>query len=610
MRLFNRLEHDNRLRRKEIEREIAVPVFLKTLKPIVRRSMKKYFVVGGDSETFEGKPFTLQFSHSKGKDVSVLWVDEKNTTKEFLKYCDGLLNLTDQDITIWVHNLSYDMISFFFPLQDIFLSEKFDFKLERGWQLSGVYSNVVFARLEKAGRTIWILDTFAYFKTSLEKLALIHCPDLPKKAFPKGLGEKKFGKDDKEFIEYAERDSIITEIVGEYILAQHYESGITVAVSAPHFSSKIFRKEFLKKPIPLPSKAITFSAIKSYHGGKNNCTKEMGFYPNVYSLDIVSAYPDAMRQLPSFSNKALYRQVQANDCEAITEVPDCGIYRISGNVRECDWPIIFDHNFKKVTGEIKWIWVTGYELNEALLQGEIQLTDLYGYYYAKDEDLEPSPFVDFVDHFFSLKDNAGSKAQRDFAKLCLNSLYGKFIQTTKERDAETEFTYDVDAECLKETVRTAGGLFNPFIATLITGYVRAKIHNIEHKYRAIHTATDGVFSFKKPLKESKELGGLKIECKGDLLLLRNKLYIFYVDGKDLTKEDKEKYIKSAVFNDKYIIKYALHGFHGKVYELEKMYVTGQREYTYTHVNKLRESKRRKLDVNRFEKRKGSLNLGD
>ena len=119
------------------------------------------------------------------------------------------------------------------------------------------------------------------------------------------------------------------------------------------------------------------------------------------------------------------------------------------------------------------------------------------------------------------------------------------------------------------------------------------IHKYEHKYKSIHTATDGIICFKKNVKNFKEnnnLGGIKIENEGDVLIFRNKLYIIYNKNKE-------------------IIKYALHGFHSNVETLEEMYKKGINEYEYVKVNKLRESNRRNLQVNKFEKRIATLKGG-
>ena len=558
-------------------------------------AIKNYVSIGADTETFNGQPFVMQFASKSLKLEKFIWCNGKTSTRKFLEFCDSL---DIGNYVMWFHNLDYDMVSIFYDRHIILKNEEFSFEAH-GWTVEGVYSSICFANLKKGNKVIHIRDTFAYYKTSLAKLADMFCPELPKLSKPKELGDKIYTADDKEFCEYAMRDSVITDVVGRYILERHSEYGIGLSVSAPHFSANVFRTKFMTKDIPLPSKGKIYSALLSYHGGKNNLTVPYGWYQNVTLLDIASAYPAAMAELPSFYQRENYHLIEGG--KLTDELPRYGIYRISGVAKKCQWPILYDSAFHPIEGEFTDIWTTGPELNEGLRNGELEISKVYGYFYDDVADKNESPFKGFAETFYSLKDKQGiQKTERDFYKLILNSLYGKFIQSRGEKD-HLSYYYDLDKMKLnKEKMIIAGGLFHPFIATLITGIVRANIHKLEHKYLSLHTATDGIFTMAKNCKEKPGLGGLKIEAKGDLLIFRNKLYILY--------SSRESHLPSRVFKGKYICKYALHGFRGSVYDLEKIYVTGNPTYEYKKVNKLRESLRRGLDVNKFETQQGSLNL--
>jgi hypothetical protein len=125
---------------------------------------------------------------------------------------------------------------------------------------------------------------------------------------------------------------------------------------------------------------------------------------------------------------------------------------------------------------------------------------------------------------------------------------------------------------------------------------------LEHDNKALHTATDGIFTQGKPKGAAKhpKIGDASLEARGDLLLVRNKLYILYgPDGK----------IESRSFEGKRIIKYALHGFQGTVYDLERLVATNRRKYKAKHVNQLRESIQRGLQVNEFVDRPYNLKVG-
>jgi hypothetical protein len=314
-----------------------------------------------------------------------------------------------------------------------------------------------------------------------------------------------------------------------------------------------------------------------------------------------------MSELPSFSVAALYKKafVRAGDKRTFANgVPKFGVYKISGNAQDCIYPSLFDKGFNPIRGVFNDVWVNGFDLNAALTAGEVNLKDIVGYYYDYHNDKHASPFNAFVTDFYRRKEAATDPVNRYMYKTVLNSLYGKFIQTTRKED-----------EATGETIYEAGGMYHPFIASAITAHTRSYIHDIEHTFQAIHTATDGIFApNKKALGRSltnynkargtvNGLGSLKHEASGDLLLLRNKLYILY--------SDTEGAISSKYFKNKLINKYALHGFQNSVYELELLVASHRRKYSTTRPNQLRESLKSKgVKVpNNFETRAMLLKIG-
>jgi hypothetical protein len=518
---------------------------------------------------------------------------------------DTFQRVRDRQFIIWFHNIAFDLPVLFPKRHSLFRNDEFSFD-SNGWHITGVYSNLCFVTLRKGDACVQLLGTDSYFKTSLDKLSKIFCPQLPKLKTPPRIGKIYYSEKNYEFVQYAKRDAVICQVVGNRILDMHAQYEIPISVSAPHMASRIFRKKFVEYPIPLPSKSVLFSSLHSYHGGKNNFPVKRGFYKNVSCIDIKSAYPFAMAQLPSFSNRDLF--LEYHPVGKITKVPPFGIYKISGVAHLTPWPIIFDHAFKPRYGEFNDIWITGFELNQAIISGLVDITSCYGYFYDAAHDKVPSPFKAYVDHFYRMKESAKDKGERDFYKLLLNSLYGKFIET-RGGSSLLNISYDIDkAEVEFSLDLVAGGLFNPFIASLITGHTRAYIHALELKFRAVHTSTDGIMTQDKVRGEREKLGSLSVEAAGDVLLLRNKLYVIYSRKKELAAKDRlGKPLRSKIY-PQWIQKYALHGFFADVNLLETMVKNNVSEYEYIHVNKLRESFRRKLKVNRFQKTKRTLNL--
>lgn len=556
--------------------------------------MDKY-VYGGDAETKNGEPLSLQFYSEDCACDEIIFCNSQTAAKKFLDWCNRRRKHVQH--VAYVHNLDFDLVEFLWGYHSKLIQPggEFDFNVGK-WHIKGVYGTPTFCTISNGkDTTIYLINSYSFFRGSLAKAAELFCPNLPKLKRPKGLGERSFNARDTEFCAYAMRDAEIAYHIGRVIERIHTEFDLTQCLSVADMAARIFRHRYLTYTIPQPSREVIEAALHSYHGGKNNLTVKPGWYENVTALDLSSAYPHAMHELPAFSNEKAYRRLRAKNARA---VPEFGVYRVSGTVAKCDWPVLFSHSFKPLSGKISQVAVQGYELNEALASGEFKSTRVDGWYYDTDKDNQAPAFRMFVEDFYQRKENEKDKVMRYMYKTILNSVYGKFIQTRKTSRVSY---FDVDAgTCTTAAELVAGGMFHPFIASAITAHTRARIHQIEHRYNAMHTATDGIFTQARVRGELKRLGALTRENVGPLLLVRNKCYIHYSpDGET----------KSQAFKGKRIAKYALHGFQGTVHDLERLIATGRRKYTTNRPNRLRESLKRNLVPNLFVKREYTLKVG-
>ena len=562
-------------------------------------------VHGADSETFFGRPMTLQFYSGDVDYEECLWVDEHTATQGFFEWADSLprhcLNVA------YCHNLEFDLPEFFWSFKEMLITAGGDFDLEMaGWRIRGVYGKPTFCRMthRKQNHSILILDSALWFKTTLKKTAEIVCSDLPKLKTPKDLGSKKFGMRDEKFYNYAMRDSIVAYHAGKVIQALVREFDIMQPVSLADMSAKIFRHHFLRRTIPACNNNLTMASLQSYHGGKNNVVAGMapGWHLDITGMDVSSAYPLGMSQLPSMSIPRNYKRMKLQRKQP-RQVEPLGVYKVSGEAFECDWPVIFQHNFEPIQGKFHDVWIQGIELNEALRSGEISISKIRGHYYDTDKDGHQSPFAGYCADFYARKQTEKNPVLRYMYKSILTSVYGKFIQTHKQ--SRIIYT-DCDNNTTQETHDlVAGGMFHPFIASAITAHTRAYMHQLEHAHKAFHTATDGIFTHYKrikkvPMAPDSGLGSVEIEARGDLVLLRNKCYILYAEDGEL---------QSKYFKGKKIKKFAKHGFQGTVYDLEKCVSHNQRKYKASRPNKLRESMKRGLAVNDFVEREYNLKVG-
>lgn len=557
-------------------------------------------IFGFDSETIHGAPMTLQFF---GKGVSdIMLVNDGTAEKKFFAMLDKIC-VKDELTVIFCHHLAFDLLSAFPTRLKELAHGYFDFSSNR-WDCEGVYGRPTFAKFSQTKRRALIVDTgrFCRAGTKLEQIAADYCPDLPKLEMPQGLGEKQFSLSDTEFVRYAMRDAEIAYRFGLVIAKWHDLYNVPMSLSGPHLAAQVFRRHYVTDPVILPAREICWAALRAYHGGIQRAPYGPGYWRNTRAVDIVSAYPDAMAQAPSFTQAKLYKAYRQRGCGL---VPPWGVYRVSGEARKgLLYPALHDKNFNAIPAGEFITNATGFELNEFTRQRQGLLSTVDGFYYDADKDKNNAPMRSFVLEFFRMKKEAPQKIEREAAKLLLNSLYGKFIQTR----VEEEPYYDVEADSfITDISLRAGGLFNPFIAACITGHTRARLCSIERKYSAVHSATDGIISdVRDNIPVGNSLGELSIEAEGDALIVRPKLYVIY--SRKSTSGNKEL-PASRYKPGKYVLKYALHGFRGTLETLEDMMREGRTEYEYTHVVGLKESLRTSLGrANDFIKRTGTLNV--
>jgi DNA polymerase family B len=582
--------------------ELSIPSYIRTgIKPNDRGGRLDRIIYGGDTETVEGQPNTLQFYSEDDKGCDDIFFVTKNTSlKTFIKWCDK--RRTRAEHVVYVHNLKFDLVEFLYGQHEAMVENQGEFAFTVGdWKCTGVYGTPTFARFTKDKHTtIMLIDSMSFFRGSLAEAAKLFCPDLPKLARPRNLGKVRITSKDTAKIAYAMRDAVIDYHIGRSIEALHNEFDLRQCVSVADLAARIFRHRFLTYTIPQPDDNVIGLALDAYHGGKNGLYVKPGWYLGCTGMDIKSAYPKAMHDMPSMENANLYKRFRK--ARTVKSVPDYGIYTVSGVVKDCRWKVLFEHDFSPITGKFSDVNIQGFELNEALRSGEVKISRLDGYYYDAERDHGTPAMRAFVEDFYRRKETEKDPVKRYMYKTIMNSVYGKFIQTRKK----ARYTYhNIDTEKSSESYDVvAGGMFHPFIAAAITAQPRALMHRMEHKYQSLHTATDGLFTQHRGSfpKSSGKLGNFEKDSQGDLLLIRNKLYILY-------GEESTKTFPSKAFAGKHIVKFAKHGFQGSVYDLERLAATNKRKYKANHVNQLRESINRGLQVNKFEMRDFTLKVG-
>jgi hypothetical protein len=580
---------------------LYIPHYIRTgIKPNDKGGRLDRIIYGGDTETIDGKPNTLQFYSEDIACSDIFFVDEKSSLKTFIKWCDK--RPTKGEHVVYVHNLKFDLIEFLYGKHPKLVEDGGEFAFTIGsWNVSGVYGTPTFARFTKhRASTVLLIDSFSFFRGSLAEGSKLYCPNLPKLARPKDLGQVRIRARDTKKIEYAMRDAEVTYHIGRAVEELHQEFDLRQCLSVADLAARIFRHRFLTYTIPQPPDDVIAMSLDAYHGGKNGMYVKPGWYIGATGLDIKSAYPHAMSCMPSFEHAKLYKRFKP--ARNVKEVPDYGVYTVSGNVEDCRWQSLFDHDFSPLgAGSFSGVNVQGFELNEAIRSGELRGYRVEGFFYDADRDHGAPAMRAFVQDFYKRKETEKDPVKRYGYKTVMNSVYGKFIQTRKK---SLKAYHNIDSEKSSDTHEViAGGMFHPFIAAAITAQPRAFMHRMEHKFKSLHTATDGMFTQSKgPFpKATGKLGNFEKDSNGDLLVIRNKLYILYA-------KESEKTFPSKAFAGKHILKFAKHGFQGSVYDLERLIATNKRKYVAKHVNQLRESMNRGLQVNQFIDRNFNLKV--
>jgi hypothetical protein len=663
-------------------KEVQYPLHIrKGLRPLLRdypltRNLRLF---GSDSETINGDPLTLQicgpfstmtdldayikqYKDARGPEDYFEYVDRDSIFPEFWRYHRLRIRPNGVNIT-YFHNLNFDLRVLFRAYLKTLYEQNNDIAFETEVDGELLKVKILFGKVNKAeivtarGR-LQVLDSKAFSQASLAKsLQMFRIPQ-DKLEHPEGLGTLNFGalpKSDArrvKFEAYSLQDARAECGLGLRIMEFHEEYKVPPCLSLPAFAAKVFRRHFLRanESIPFPPLEVVKASELSYHGGKN------GFYlpspqaiEDLYEVDINSAYPDGMKRLPGITKGEFYSVNEYVSGAA-------AIYCISGTINEshaqAKYRLIFNHAFKPVKGEFKDLWHTSWEMGAIIDSPCIKLTRVKGYVWRPAEGSD-NPFARFVDHFYHLKETTPKKDPNyHFYKIVLNALYGKLVSTIEVRAAEGEDEirklrelgvqlpafiridekYDKVLGKFVSIARNwrAGSLYNPFLASLITGYARRYLYDLETQLEAYHSATDSVKT-KHLVEGTKGLGGVKVECYGRCYLFRNKLYLHFSkdatycghkypelddEGKRHPKagqikppfkypnqlQDKSPHPKAGEplldYDGQHLCKVALHGYKGPLWVLfdgrQQLLATGKLKYQYTHVVGLREGLRRGL----------------
>lgn len=309
------------------------------------------------------------------------------------------------------HNATFDFI----------ILKHIEYLTKAGYSCKFVYEGgmTFIAKWSKPGHTIMILDNANWFSGKLERWGKEL--ELTKLTMPSNL------ESEESWFIYCERDArILLELFKWYItfLKDNKLGSWKYTIASSAFNA--YRYRFMNHPIYIPDDEKEAAiARESYHGGRTECFR-VGEFKDVclYKVDINSMYPYVMAfyeyptcfegyyEKPDISkvHKSLETHAIVANVLVNTTIP---YYVYRQNERNI-YPI----------GKFRTVLTTE-ELKLAFSCGWIEKVYSCSVYRKR------SIFKEYVDFFYGIKENAGLKGKkllRAFAKLYLNSLYGKFGQ--------------------------------------------------------------------------------------------------------------------------------------------------------------------------------------
>jgi hypothetical protein len=322
-----------------------------------------------------------------------------------------------------------------------------------------------------------------------------------------------YSRHKNEVRKYCISDCILTKELAENWIKIFYDVfGFYPAnwISSGYLAEKVLINNNI--PIPLFNETpyeVQESARHTFYGGRFELVVR-GDIGECYLYDINSAYPFALTTIPDITNgKWIYSK-------KINPKAKLGFFFILADVAPTVKIAPFPFVKKNRTicypcGKFR-TYVTLDELKMVENDHRIKYKILESYQFIPNKNCN-YPFKKFIEEQYDRRmklRNEKNQLERAI-KIILNSIYGKTAQKTN---------------------RMMGNLFNPVIASSITGFARSQLyrfmreHNLENDVVAFATDSIAVRT-KIPNLHSEKLGEMKLDKEGnDVIFLSNGFYRF------------------------------------------------------------------------------------
>jgi len=281
-------------------------------------------------------------------------------------------------------------------------------------------------------------------------------------------------------------------------------------ISAGYLAEKVLINNDI--PIPLFNElpySLQELARNSFYGGRFELIKR-GYIGECYLYDLNSAYPYALTTLPDITNGRWFESLKIHPKAKL------GFFfietNISDKVKIASFPFIKrNKTICYPSGKFR-TYVTLDELQMVKDDPEIKYKILESWQFIPRSNCS-YPFKNFIEkqYYKRLELKQNNNPLEKAIKIVLNSIYGKMAQRTNN---------------------VIGNLFNPVIASYITGFTRRQLYDFTKQNKldnlVVAYATDSVACQKKISNlDSKMLGEMKLDKQAtDVIFLSNGFYKF------------------------------------------------------------------------------------
>ena len=307
--------------------------------------------------------------------------------------------------------------------------------------------------------------------------------------------------------QYCIQDCIFTKELAQYFIKLFFSMFAFYPrrwVSSGYLSEKVLINNGVDFPKvhDLPETVSDF-AWKSYFGGRFEMLQR-GFIGSVQVLDINSAYPYAITQLPDLTNGEWW-----HTDESILPKAKVGFFKIQVDADDLNLVAPFPFRKKNRILYPSGEFITYCTLQELQAVGnDVEYSILDSYQFIPRG--KKRPFRKFINSLYQkrLELKKQNNPMQLPIKVIINSIYGKTGQISKNR---------------------IGSLFNPVIFSFITGYSRAMLYKFMKKHKLendiVAFATDSICTTKKVNVNSEKLGEFSLDGTGDdCYFLQNGFY--------------------------------------------------------------------------------------